>query len=176
MRADGPEEDEKAVAADLWVTVKAKTTEKNTRRSTRQQWLFRASTHGVQLGRAPSGPACEVNDASMQPVHARIALVVPPGGDTPPYVELRVEGRTYFLVGRKGSPGWPQPLHVGSTLKLGACSLEVLDAVVAKPAVLVVEAGRERVASEGVASGGGEAEAPPPPLPLPPPSDDVCCE
>lgn len=158
--ADEAEQDTKAVAADLWVTVKAKTTDKVTRRCTRAQWLFRSSTAGVTLGHNTTirggRPGCEIKDSSMLPVHARIALVVPPNGDSP-YVELRVEGRTYFLVGRKGSHSTPHPLCTGNTLKLGACSLQVMDTVFARPPRADSGCEHSRGGSTGVDGAGGEA-------------------
>ena len=105
-------------ANELWVTVRAKTTDKRTREVTTKRWGFKASRAGVTIGSDPGASIC-IDDASLSGEHAQICLT--DSGD----VGVVTLGRTYLLIGQGDRSAGPVPLAKDTVMKLGACSLQV---------------------------------------------------
>jgi hypothetical protein len=108
------------IAAEIWVTVKAKTTDKATRQVNSRRWGFRASPDGVTLGTSKD---CGINvpDNNLTPLHGRIFL------NAEGRVAFDPLSRVYLLIGQGERSNGPVALERGQVVKLGACSLEVSD-------------------------------------------------
>ena len=109
--------------SEIWVSVKAKTTDKRSRQVTKRRWGFKASKAGVVLGSAPHTniSSITVDDASLSAEHARIAL-----SDTGDVVIIPA-GRTYLLIGQGARSAGLFQLSKDHVIKMGACSLQVTD-------------------------------------------------
>lgn len=160
-------------ANELWVTVRAKTTDKRTREVTTKRWGFKASRAGVTIGSDPGASIC-IDDASLSGEHAQICLT--DSGD----VGVVTLGRTYLLIGQGDRSAGPVPLAKDTVMKLGACSLQVRRLArratrLPRPIAHISPAQvSETCALRGVVSGG--AGGPPPTQPRRRPSRaDVAC-
>jgi hypothetical protein len=114
-------------AGEIWITVKAKTTDKSTRAVSRKRWDFRASATGVMLG-CDRAAHISINDANLSPEHAKIFLT-PEGA-----VAVQPIGRVYLLIGQMDRSNGPVALEKDQVVKMGACSLQIADTCLHKSA------------------------------------------
>jgi hypothetical protein len=108
------------------VTVKAKTTCKRSRQVTKKRWAFKATRGGVTIGADKAVCNIPIDDASLSPEHARVVLSE--DGE----VLLHGGGRTYYLIGQGARSSGLHPLESGQVVKMGACSLQVVEAVASR--------------------------------------------
>jgi hypothetical protein len=145
----------------VWVHVKTKTTDKRTRNVTQRKWGFRATGAGVVLGSAGAECDITVDDPALSPQHVRIALADDGDG-----VLLTALGRTYLLIGQGSRSGQCVPLEREQVVKMGACSLAVVDTVLSvaeRQARLAAAAAATAAAKAGAAAAAAAAAASPPP-------------
>lgn len=133
----------------MWVAITVKTTDKISRSVVRRRWGFRASTAGVLLGK---NSMCGISlpDPNLSDCHARIFL------NADGQVAFEPISRVYLLIGQGDRSNGPVALERGQVVKLGACSLEVSEAV----ATAAEHAARMKArsgAASGAASGSSKA-------------------